>query len=118
MHPENLSTKTVNVYKLVRTAAEKFNLPLPKIVISNTMLPNAAASGPSPKHGVVLITTGLLGCPAVRGADLLAGAAFAIGEISRDKQFVFTAFFHQLNTLGPSFDYLISLEGDRFSAFI
>ena len=35
-------------------------LPMPKVVISNSMLPNAAATGPSPKHGVVLITGGLL----------------------------------------------------------
>jgi heat shock protein HtpX len=58
--PENMSTKTVNVYQLVKTTSEKFNLSTPKIIISNTMLPNAAASGPSPSRGVVLITTGLL----------------------------------------------------------
>lgn len=58
--PENMSTKTINVYVLVKNVAEKFGLPIPKIVISNTVIPNAAASGPSPKHGVVLITTGLL----------------------------------------------------------
>jgi heat shock protein HtpX len=33
---------------------------MPKIVVSNTVVPNAAASGPSPSRGVVLITTGLL----------------------------------------------------------
>jgi heat shock protein HtpX len=32
---------------------------MPKIVVANTLLPNAAASGPSPSRGVVLITTGL-----------------------------------------------------------
>ncbi len=58
--PENMSAKKVNVYELVKKVADKFGLPVPKIVISNTMLPNAAASGPSPSHGVVLITTGLL----------------------------------------------------------
>lgn len=58
--PENLSTKTVNVYDLVNKTAQKFGLPMPEVVISNTMMPNAAASGPSPSRGVVLITTGLL----------------------------------------------------------
>ena len=58
--PENMSTKTVNVYQLVKSTAEKFDFPTPKILVSNTMLPNAAASGPSPSRGVVLITTGLL----------------------------------------------------------
>ena len=58
--PENMSTKTVNVYELVKTIAEKFHFAVPKILVSNTMLPNAAASGPSPSRGVVLVTTGLL----------------------------------------------------------
>jgi len=58
--PENMSTKIVNVYQIVKNAAGRFNLPTPKIVISNNILPNAAASGPSPKRGIILITTGLL----------------------------------------------------------
>ena len=58
--PETRLVKKVDVYKIVKTAAEKFDLPIPKIVISNTMVPNAAATGPSPSRGLVLITTGLL----------------------------------------------------------
>jgi heat shock protein HtpX len=57
---ENLSVKKVNVYALVKKVADRFGFPVPKIVVSNTMTPNAAASGPSPSRGVVLITTGLL----------------------------------------------------------
>jgi len=57
---ENLISKKVNVYELVQRIADKFGYPVPEIVVSNTMLPNAAASGPSPSHGLVLITTGLL----------------------------------------------------------
>jgi len=58
--PESMSTKTVNVYEIVRKAAEKFGLPVPKIVIANTIIPNAAASGPYPSRGIILITSGLL----------------------------------------------------------
>jgi heat shock protein HtpX len=58
--PEDMSMKVINVYGIVKKAAEKFQLPIPKIVITNTILPNAAASGPSPGRGVILITTGLL----------------------------------------------------------
>lgn len=58
--PESMSTKVVNVYEIVRKAAEKFGLPIPKIVIANTIIPNAAASGPYPSRGIVLITSGLL----------------------------------------------------------
>jgi len=58
--PENISTKTINVHELVKETTERFALPMPKIALSNMMVANAAASGPSPKRGIVLITTGLL----------------------------------------------------------
>ncbi|MEM2098766.1 MAG: M48 family metalloprotease [Candidatus Bathyarchaeia archaeon] len=58
--PENLSAKKVNVYALVKKVATEFDFPMPNIVVSNTMVPNAAAAGPSPSRGVVLLTTGLL----------------------------------------------------------
>jgi heat shock protein HtpX len=57
---ENLKAKKVNVWELVKNIADRFRFPMPEIVVSNTMVPNAAASGPSPKRGIVLITTGLL----------------------------------------------------------
>jgi len=58
--PENLSARKVNVHQLVEKTAQKFGFPMPKVIVSNTMIPNAAASGPSPSRGIVLITTGLL----------------------------------------------------------
>ena len=57
---ENLSVKRINVYQLVKKVAEKFGLPIPKIVVSNTIIPNAAAAGPSASLGTVMITTGIL----------------------------------------------------------
>ena len=56
----SLTTKKINVYEIVKKVADRFGYKVPKIVISNTMVPNAAASGPSPSRGIVLITTGLL----------------------------------------------------------
>ena len=56
----SLSAKKINVYELVKKVSDRFGYKVPKIVVANTMVPNAAASGPSPKRGVVLITTGLL----------------------------------------------------------
>jgi len=58
--PENLMTKTINVYKLVKEAAARFKMPIPKVMLSNVIIPNAAATGPSPRFSLVLITTGLL----------------------------------------------------------
>lgn len=57
--PENLVAEKIDVYSLVKKIADRFGYPVPKIVVSNNTLPNAAASGPSPSRGVVLITTGL-----------------------------------------------------------
>jgi heat shock protein HtpX len=50
----------VNIYELVKKVADKFHFKVPKIVVTNTLAPNAAASGPSPSRGIVLITTGAL----------------------------------------------------------
>ncbi len=57
---ENFTIKKINLYGIVKTAAEKFNLSLPKIVVLDTLIPNAAAIGPGPNHGVVMITTGIM----------------------------------------------------------
>ncbi len=56
----SLTTKKIDVYAIVKKVADRFGYKVPKIVVSNTMVPNAAASGPSPGRGIVLITTGLL----------------------------------------------------------
>lgn len=53
-------SKVVDVYSIVKDAAGKFGINTPQIALSNTMIPNAAATGPSPNRGLVLITTGLL----------------------------------------------------------
>ncbi|MEM0053077.1 MAG: M56 family metallopeptidase [Nitrososphaeria archaeon] len=58
--PESVSVKILNLYDLVEYACKKFNLSIPKIIVSNITIPNAAASGISSKYGVMLITTGLL----------------------------------------------------------
>ena len=58
--PENMVVKTIDVYSIVKRAASAFSLHIPKILIANTTVANAAAAGPSPDRGVALITTGLL----------------------------------------------------------
>jgi len=60
IRPENLLVKIVNVYQIVKEVAERFNMPIPKIRIANIIVPNAAATGPSPSFSLILITTGLL----------------------------------------------------------
>ena len=57
---ENLSIKRINIYQIVKKAAGKFGLSMPKIVVTNTIIPNAAAAGPAASLGTVMITTGIL----------------------------------------------------------
>jgi heat shock protein HtpX len=56
---EDFTARKVNAYELVEKTAGQFGFPMPEVVVSNTLAPNAAASGPSPSRGVVMMTTGL-----------------------------------------------------------
>jgi len=58
--PENLSVKKVNLFQIVKKAAEKFGLSMPEVVVVNSIIPNAAAAGPSPGLGTVMVTTGIM----------------------------------------------------------
>jgi heat shock protein HtpX len=86
--PDRRSAKVINVYKIVKTAAQKFEIPVPKIVISNTMMPNAAATGPSPGRGVILITTGLLA--QLEEDEILSVVGHELGHLKgRDPLYLF-----------------------------
>lgn len=47
-------------YGLVRSLAERANLPMPKVAVSPSEQPNAFATGRGPRHAVVCATQGLL----------------------------------------------------------
>jgi heat shock protein HtpX len=58
--PENLVAKKINIFQIVKEAADQFKIKIPRIMLSNVIIPNAAATGLSPTFGLILITTGLL----------------------------------------------------------
>jgi heat shock protein HtpX len=47
-------------YGMVRSLAERANLPMPRVAISPSEQPNAFATGRGPRHAVVCATSGLL----------------------------------------------------------
>jgi heat shock protein HtpX len=48
------------LYGTVQRLAQQADLPMPRVAIVDTQMPNAFATGRSPKHAVVAVTTGLL----------------------------------------------------------
>ncbi|MGI0090830.1 MAG: M48 family metallopeptidase [Nitrososphaerales archaeon] len=57
---DDIEIRTKNVYEIVKNASEKFDQPVPKIVIVNTVVSNASATGISKKHSSIMITAGSL----------------------------------------------------------
>ena len=49
-----------NVYGIVRSLAQRENMPMPKIYLIPSPQPNAFATGRSPEHAVVAVTSGIL----------------------------------------------------------
>ncbi len=56
----DIEVKTKNVYSLVEKVSSKFNRPVPKIVITNSVISNASATGISARHSSIMITSGSL----------------------------------------------------------
>lgn len=56
----DIEIKTRNVYGIVQRVSERFHRNPPKIVIANTLVSNAAATGISTGHSSIMITAGSL----------------------------------------------------------
>jgi heat shock protein HtpX len=52
--------EALELQRIVERISERANIKKPKVAIINNNTPNAFATGRSPKHGVVAVTTGLL----------------------------------------------------------
>jgi heat shock protein HtpX len=103
--------KKVNVYALVKKIADRFGYPVPKIVISNNILPNAATSGPSPSRGIVLITTGLF--VQLEEDEILSVLGHEFGHLKgRDPLILFALtageFLFRFYVLFPIFPFIFS----------
>ncbi|WP_319507440.1 zinc metalloprotease HtpX [uncultured Methanolobus sp.] len=60
-HAQEVTTAdNPQLYKIVQNLALRANLPMPKVYIVHTSLPNAFATGRNPQHAAVAATTGIL----------------------------------------------------------
>jgi len=58
--PADFSVKKVNLFQIIEKASNRFGLSMPEIVVTNTIIPNAAAAGPTPRLGTIMVTTGIM----------------------------------------------------------
>lgn len=60
-HAHEVTAEQVpRLHAIVRTLAERANLPMPKVYVIDSANPNAFATGRDPKHAAVAVTTGIL----------------------------------------------------------
>jgi heat shock protein HtpX len=57
---DNFTVKKVNLHEIVKSTANQFGISAPPTVVVNTVIPNAAASGPNSKLGAMMVTTGIM----------------------------------------------------------
>jgi len=60
VQPEQIIVKRINVYEIVKRAAQRFNMPVPAVVVTKNHKPNAAAMGFTRGLATMMITFGLL----------------------------------------------------------
>lgn len=54
------ATDNPDLYNMVAGLAKRGNLPMPKVYIIDSKVPNAFATGRNPEHGAVAVTTGIM----------------------------------------------------------
>ncbi|MBC8016728.1 MAG: zinc metalloprotease HtpX [Sporomusaceae bacterium] len=57
---EITADQSPDLFKMVANLAHRGNLPMPRVYIIDTDVPNAFATGRSPQYGVVAVTTGIM----------------------------------------------------------
>lgn len=65
--------------RMIANLAQRANMPMPKVFIMDTDMPNAFATGRDPEHGVVAVTTGIM--RALNFEELEGVVAHELGHI-------------------------------------
>jgi len=76
---EVTATDAVDLLRMVAGLAQKANLPMPKVYIMDTEVPNAFATGRDPEHSAVAVTTGIM--RSLKSNELEGVLAHELGHI-------------------------------------
>ena len=98
-------------YGLVRELAERANLPMPRVYISDNPQPNAFATGRNPEHAAVCATTGLLG---MLSRDEIAGVmAHELGHVRNRDTLTMTVTATIAGAISMLANFAFFFGGDR-----
>lgn len=107
--PEQVVVKRINVHNIVKRAAERFNMPIPAMVVTRNPLPNAAAMGFSRRLATMLITFGLLVQLEEREIELVVGHELShlrFGDPAILFSLITTEYLVRVYVLFPLFPFL------------
>jgi len=104
-------TDTPDLVHLVRQLSSRAGLPMPKVYIVENEQPNAFATGRSPEHAAVCVTTGLLG--RVSNEELVGVLAHELGHVKHRDTLTMTVVATVAGAISMLANFAFFLGGDR-----
>ena len=104
-------TSAPELYRLVARLAQQAQLPMPKVFITENPQPNAFATGRSPEHAAVCVTTGLL--QQVNQEELAGVLAHELGHVKHRDTLTMTIVAVMAGAISMLANMAFFMGGDR-----